>query len=166
MTNGSGDELRADGKAPGAAGNFQGAARRVLAGWPLSRARPRTPSWMNTELVRLQGAFPAFSFSICWGLRGATFEAWRDPETPGLYALITQDTRELWRELETCQQPVGARPHWHAASYRCPCGFAADDTSEFDQHLDTADGGEPEHFEVLDGWTLQQVRLWQAQPSH
>jgi hypothetical protein len=58
--------------------------------------------------------------------------------------------------------PQAARARWHAASYRCPCGFAADDASEFDLHLDTADGAGPEHFEVLDGWTFQQVRQWQA----
>ena len=51
---------------------------------------------------------------------------------------------------------------WDAVSYRCPCGFAGDDASEFDRHLDAVEGAEPEHFEVLDGWTLQQVRRWQA----
>ena len=55
-----------------------------------------------------------------------------------------------------------ARDRWDAASYRCPCGFADDDASEFDRHLDAADGAGPEHFEVLDGWTFQQVRQWQA----
>ena len=28
------------------------------------------------------------------------FEAWRDTGTVGLYAVITQDAREVWRELE------------------------------------------------------------------
>lgn len=61
------------------------------------------------------------------------------------------------------QVPVHVAPaQWAAVSYRCPCGFAADDASEFGQHLDGAEGAEPEHFEVLDGWTLQQVRQWQA----
>lgn len=55
-----------------------------------------------------------------------------------------------------------APARWDAASYRCPCGFADDDASEFDRHLDGAEGAEPEHFEVLGGWTLQQVRQWQA----
>jgi hypothetical protein len=55
-----------------------------------------------------------------------------------------------------------APAQWDTASYRCPCGFAADDASDFDQHLDGAEGAEPEHFEVLGGWTLQQVRQWQA----
>ena len=51
---------------------------------------------------------------------------------------------------------------WLAASYRCSCGFATDDAGEFDGHLDAAEGAKPEHFEVLAGWTLQQVRQWLA----
>jgi hypothetical protein len=51
---------------------------------------------------------------------------------------------------------------WLAASYRCSCGFATDDAGEFDRHLDVAEGAEPEHFEVLTGWTFQQVRQWLA----
>jgi hypothetical protein len=54
------------------------------------------------------------------------------------------------------------RDRWDAASYRCPCGFAGDDVGEFERHLDAADGAGPEHFEVLEGWTFEQVRLWQA----
>jgi hypothetical protein len=54
------------------------------------------------------------------------------------------------------------RDRWLAASYRCPCGFAANDAGEFDQHLDVSEGGNPEHFEVLAGWSLQQVRQWQT----
>jgi hypothetical protein len=65
----------------------------------LSRAEA-TPSWMRADLARLQAAFPAFSFAIRRGLRGFTFEAWRDPAAGGLYAVITDDLRELWRELE------------------------------------------------------------------
>jgi hypothetical protein len=61
---------------------------------------------MAEELVQLQAAFPAFSFGIGRGWRGLTFEAWRDAQAPGLYALITQDASELWRELEACQQSV------------------------------------------------------------
>ena len=34
------------------------------------------------------------------------FEAWRDPAAGGLYAVITEDACELWRELEACQQPA------------------------------------------------------------
>jgi hypothetical protein len=29
-------------------------------------------------------------------------------------------------------------------------------------HLDAADGAGTEHFEVLEGWTLEQVRRWQG----
>jgi hypothetical protein len=54
------------------------------------------------------------------------------------------------------------RDRWDAASYRCPCGFAGDDVGEFDRHLDAAEGAGPEHFEVLEGWTFEQVRRWQA----
>ena len=67
------------------------------------------------------------------------------------------------RMAVACQVPVQATPaRWHAASYRCPCGFADDEASEFDRHLDALEGTEPEHFEVLDGWTFQQVQQWQA----
>jgi hypothetical protein len=31
------------------------------------------------------------------------FEAWRETGTGDLYAVITADTRELWRELEAGQ---------------------------------------------------------------
>ena len=48
----------------------------------------------------LQEAFPAFSFGIGRGWRGLTFEAWRNAEAPGVYALITSDADELWHELE------------------------------------------------------------------
>jgi hypothetical protein len=51
---------------------------------------------------------------------------------------------------------------WDAASYRCPCGFAGDDVDEFERHLDAAEGAGREHFEVLEGWTLEQVSRWQA----
>jgi hypothetical protein len=54
------------------------------------------------------------------------------------------------------------RDRWDAASYRCPCGFTGDDVGEFDRHLDAAEGVGPEHFEVLEGWTLEQVSRWQA----
>jgi hypothetical protein len=58
------------------------------------------PPWMRADLARLQAAFPAFSFAIRRGLRGFTFEAWCDPAAGGLYAVITDDLGELWRELE------------------------------------------------------------------
>lgn len=55
-----------------------------------------------------------------------------------------------------------ADDRWLAASYRCSCGFATDDSDEFDRHLDAAEGAQPEHFEVLAGWTFEQVRQWLA----
>ena len=55
------------------------------------------------KLVRLQAAFPEFSFGICPGWRGPVFEAWGETGTGGLYAVITQDARELWRELDASQ---------------------------------------------------------------
>ena len=61
------------------------------------------------------------------------------------------------------QVPAQVAPaRWDAALYRCPCGYAADDASHFDRHLGGTEEAELEHFEVLDGWTLQQVRQWQA----
>lgn len=54
---------------------------------------------------------------------------------------------------------------WHAARFRCPCGQTADDAESFGRHLDQTDGSYPEHFEVLDGWSLDEVRQWQACPS-
>ena len=62
--------------------------------------RQAAPPWMRAELDRLQAAFPEFSFGICPGWRGPMFEAWRETGTGDLYALITADARELWRELE------------------------------------------------------------------
>jgi hypothetical protein len=69
----------------------------------LLRGRQAAPPWMRAELVRLQAAFPEFSFGICPGWRGPVFEVWRETGTGDLYAMITQDTRELWRELEASQ---------------------------------------------------------------
>jgi hypothetical protein len=60
----------------------------------------------RADLDRLRAAFPDFSFSISRGWRGPVFEAWRDPAAGGLCAVITEDARELWRELEACQQPA------------------------------------------------------------
>jgi hypothetical protein len=54
---------------------------------------------------------------------------------------------------------------WQASRHRCSCGFAAADMTAFDRHLEATDGLEPEHFEVLDGWTLPQVVAWQAGPG-
>jgi hypothetical protein len=61
--------------------------------------RGEAPLWMRAELLRLGTAFPAFSFSIHPGYRGLSFEAWREDSVGGLYAVITQDPAELWREL-------------------------------------------------------------------
>ncbi len=66
----------------------------------LLHRRAGPPPWMRAELVRLGIAFPAFSFSIRPGWRGLSFEAWREDSTGGLYAVITQDPAELWRELD------------------------------------------------------------------
>ena len=62
------------------------------------------PQWMSAALARLESRFPAFSFTIIRGWRGFSFEAWRDPAPSGLYAVITDDPRELWHELETVQR--------------------------------------------------------------
>jgi hypothetical protein len=72
------------------------------------RGRQAAPPWMRAELIRLQGAFPEFSFGICPGWRGPMFEAWREMGTGDLYAVITADARELWRELEAGQAGRGA----------------------------------------------------------
>ena len=69
--------------------------------------RAGAPLWMRAELVRLVTAFPAFSFSIRPSWRGLTFEAWRDNSVSGLYAVITQDATELWRELDTVPSGTG-----------------------------------------------------------
>jgi hypothetical protein len=69
----------------------------------LLRGRQAAPPWMRAELVRLQAAFPEFSFGICPGWRGPVFEVWRETGTGDLYAVITADTRELWHELEASQ---------------------------------------------------------------
>lgn len=69
------------------------------------------------------------------------------------------------RVVAAGQVIVGAADHrWLAASYRCSCGFATDDAGEFDGHLDSAEEAQPEHFEVLAGWTFDQVRQWLAAP--
>jgi hypothetical protein len=70
----------------------------------------QAPSWMRAELVRLRAACPEFSFGICPGWRGPMFEAWRETGTGDLYAVITADARELWRELEANQAKRGRLP--------------------------------------------------------
>ena len=78
---------------------YPASAWLALDGWPALYAEPRIPPWMGVELERLRASFPAYSFAICRGWRGLAFEAWRDPGTGGLYAVITQDAGELRREL-------------------------------------------------------------------
>jgi hypothetical protein len=78
------------------------------AGWSALLARPVIPLWMRAQLARLQAAFPEFSFTIGPGWRGLTFEAWRASGGAGLYAVITQDAAELWRELEKYR--AGSKP--------------------------------------------------------
>lgn len=77
------------------------------AGWSALHAGPVAPLWMRAHLVRLQAAFPEFSFGICPGWRGLTFEAWRDEGIPGLYAVVTRDVGELWQELEKTREGSG-----------------------------------------------------------
>ena len=75
----------------------------ALDGRSLLHGMRAAPPWMRAELDRLRAAFPEFSFGICPGWRGPMFEAWRETGTGDLYAAITQDARELWRELEASQ---------------------------------------------------------------
>ncbi len=96
-----------DGQAPGAAGEGQHDAVWLVLPWrSVLDMQPGVPWPMRAELERLQAAFPAYSFGICRGWRGLAFEAWRDPGAGGLYAVITQDAGELWRELEAGQDEL------------------------------------------------------------
>ena len=76
----------------------------MLTRWPSPHARDATQMWMWTDLARLESEFPAFSFAICRGRRGPSFEAWRDTTRSGLYAIITNDPDELWRELDMARR--------------------------------------------------------------
>ena len=71
---------------------------------PWSHLNDAPPAWMRTDLTRLESAFPAFSFAIRSGWHGPRFEAWRDTTPSGLYAIITDDLHELWRELEMVER--------------------------------------------------------------
>jgi hypothetical protein len=104
MGAGEDDTPQAHGRDAGAVG------QEYPYGWGLAlesrsllHGRQAAPPWMRAELVRLRAAFPEFSFGICPGWRGPMFEVWRETGTSDLYAVITQDTRELWRELEASQ---------------------------------------------------------------
>ena len=95
-----------DGTAPGsgqagsAGQDYRDGLGLALARRSLLSGRAGAPLWMRAELVRLEAAFPAFSFSIRPGWRGLTFEAWREDGGGGLYGVITQDPAELLRELD------------------------------------------------------------------
>ena len=109
MSSGTEDTRQGDDEGAGAAGPEHSYSNGLaLAGWSVLRARPGAPSWMRAELVRLRAAFPEFSFKICPGWRGLTFEAWRDSGAGGVYAVITRNAAELWRELEKSRG--GLRP--------------------------------------------------------
>jgi hypothetical protein len=51
---------------------------------------------------------------------------------------------------------------WQTKKHRCPCGYATDDMQLFDEHLIATENREPEHFEVLGGWSLEQVLTWRS----
>jgi hypothetical protein len=110
MTGGTDYAPRADDQGAGAAGlEHPYGAGLALARWSTLHATPDVPPWMRAELVRLRAAFPEFSFDICPGWRGLMFEAWRSSlGAGGVYAVITGDARELWREL--AGSPGGLRP--------------------------------------------------------
>jgi hypothetical protein len=76
----------------------------VLTRQPSLHLNDAPPTWMRTDLARLESAFPAFSFAIWKGWDGPRFEAWRETTLDGLYAIITDDPGELWRELEMVPQ--------------------------------------------------------------
>jgi hypothetical protein len=73
---------------------------------PALHSRLAVPFSAWVELDRLRAAFPDFSFAIASGWHGPVFEAWRDPAAGGLYAAITDDPRELWRELQSFGKPA------------------------------------------------------------
>ena len=101
------DVQRADGEAPGAAGEGHHDAVWLVLPWRSALdTQPGVPSWMRAELERLRAAFPSYSFGVCRGWRGLAFEAWRDASAGGLYAVITQDAGELWRELEASRDEL------------------------------------------------------------
>ena len=104
MTSGTDDTPGADHQGARTAGaEHPDGGGPTLAGWSGLHGAPEVSPWMRAELVRLRAAFPEFSFEICPGWRGLVFEAWRDPGAGGVYAVITGDAGELWRELAGSQ---------------------------------------------------------------
>ena len=108
MTGGTDDAPHAESGAGAAGPGHPYSEGLALARWSALHGAPIVPPWMRAELVRLRAAFPEFSFDICPGWRGLMFEAWRDPGAGGVYAVITGDAGELWRELAGSQG--GMRP--------------------------------------------------------
>ncbi len=88
---------------PSGASDAQGRAVDIaplLTRQPLVHLTGTPPTRMRIDLARLESAFPAFSFAISSGWHGPRIEAWRDTTLSGLYAIITDDLGELWRELD------------------------------------------------------------------
>lgn len=102
--------------------------------------------WVNVALVLVQDGLPQVE-RLADGLieqeRAGTLAA------PGWLARCRRRVAEVIGE------------GWASAKHRCPCGYATCDAAAFDAHLDETEGMQPEHFEVLDGWTLEQVLGWQ-----
>lgn len=73
-------------------------------------------------------------------------------------------TLEASEWLAYCRQRVAAVAEqlWQTRKHRCPCGYATDDMNAFDTHLGATEGMQPEHFEVLGGWSLEQVLAWES----
>ena len=109
MAYGTDDALDCYDHEHGSGRGFQDHEGSATAGWFALHGSPGVPPWMTTELVELRAAFPAFSFAVRPGWRGLMFEAWRDCGAGGLYAVITGDAGELWRELEGIQVIGGDR---------------------------------------------------------
>ncbi len=60
---------------------------------------PDPPPAMTRQLARLQEAFPAYEFTLRRARGEWRFDVRRIRGSAGLYALITRDARDLWREL-------------------------------------------------------------------
>jgi hypothetical protein len=66
--------------------------------------------------------------------------------------------------LDLCRRRVAdlITPAWQAAQHRCPCGYATDDAPAFEEHLFTAEGRDPQHFEVTG---LDAIHVfWEREP--